>query len=257
MRLLLSKRLFLLSRRTSSSSPPLSSRIGVPALFRTLTTYGQCRRTLIQPPITDSLATFNSPWSSMQRRGAKCRSSDLKPGNYIQKKGSERMYEVVHLEHVVQGRGGASIQVELRDVDSGNKSNERLRTDEMVEKIFVEGRAYTFLYIDGDDVVVMDPNTYEQLEISSKMIGNTAVYLKDGMTVSVQLFNEKLMSASIPQRVTCRVVEAQTPIKGIGATPHYKKVNLDNGLVVQVPPYILTGDDVIINTVDNSFHSRA
>ncbi|KAE9462336.1 hypothetical protein C3L33_05750, partial [Rhododendron williamsianum] len=123
---------------TTSSSPTIAR--------RTLTTPRQS-----QPLIQSLLA---SPWSATQLRGAKYRGSDVKPGNVIERKG--KIYQVVKAQHTVQGRGGACIQVELRDVDSGNKVNERLRTDEAVEKVFVEEKPYKYLYTEDDFVVLTE-----------------------------------------------------------------------------------------------------
>ncbi|KVI00236.1 Elongation factor P, C-terminal [Cynara cardunculus var. scolymus] len=181
------------------------------------------------------------PWSANQIRFAKARGSD-----------------VVKAQHSTQGRGGAIIQVELRDVDSGNKVNERFRTDEIVEKVFVEAKSFTYLYTDeeSDSVVLMEPNTFVQLDVPKHLFGDSLAYLKDDITVSVELFNDRAMSASVPKRVTCTVVEAQVPMKGMGATPHTKKVLLDNGITVQVPPHVITGDKLLIDTTDNSYISR-
>ncbi|XP_071720919.1 uncharacterized protein [Rutidosis leptorrhynchoides] len=197
------------------------------------------------------------PWSANQIRFAKARGSDVRPGNVIERKG--KVYQVVKAQHSTQGRGGAIIQVELRDVDSGNKVNERFRTDETVEKIYVESKAYTYLYTDEetDSVVLMEPNTFVQLDVPKHLFGDSVAYLKDDITVSVELFNDRPMSASVPKRVTCTVAEAQVQMKGMGATPHNKKVLLDNGLRVEVPPHVLTGDKILIDTTDNSYISRA
>lgn len=114
------------------------------------------------------------------------------------------------------------MQVELRDVDSGNKVNERLRTDEMVEKVYVEAKSFTYLYTDEDSncVVLMDPNTYVQLDVPKHLFGDSLPYLKDDMTVKVELFDDRPMSALVPKQVTCTVTEAQVPMHGMGATPH-------------------------------------
>ncbi|KAF8396006.1 hypothetical protein HHK36_017617 [Tetracentron sinense] len=133
---------------------------------------------------------------------------------------SGRIYQVLKAQHTQHGRGGATIQVELRDVDSGNKTTERFRTDEAIERVFVEEKSFTFLYTDGDTVMIMEPKTFEQLEVSKDLFGKAAAYLKDNMIVTLQLYDGKPMSASVPQRVTCTVAEAQTPMKGITATPH-------------------------------------
>ncbi|CAI9268601.1 unnamed protein product [Lactuca saligna] len=197
------------------------------------------------------------PWSVNQIRFAKARGSDVRPGNVIERKG--KVYQVVKAQHSTQGRGGAIIQVELRDVDSGNKVNERFRTDETVEKIFVEAKSFTYLYTDEetDSIVLMEPKTFVQLDVPKHLFGDSLPYLKDDITVSVELFNDRPMSASVPKRVTCTVVEAQVPMKGMGATPHTKKVLLDNGLSVQVPPHVITGDKILVDTTDNSYISRA
>ncbi|PSR86909.1 Elongation factor P like [Actinidia chinensis var. chinensis] len=242
----LSQALYYLASTSSSSSYSLKAR-----------TLNTCRRSQqsIQSPDHASRGVLASPWSATQLRGAKYRGSDVKPGNVIERKG--RIYQVLKAQHTVQGRGGACIQVELRDVDSGNKTNERLRTDEAIEKVFVEEKPYTYLYTEDDFVVLSDPKTYDQLDVPKALFGEAAVYLKDDMKVTVQLYDQKPMSASVPQRVTCKVVEAQVPMKGIAATPHYKKVLLDNGLTVQVPAHVLAGDQIVINTSDNSYLTRA
>lgn len=161
--------------------------------------------------------------------------------------------------HRTPGKGGALIQVELRDVDSGNKVNERLRTDEAIERVFVEQKIFTYLYTDEetDCVVLMDPKTFVQVDVPKTLFGESVLYLKDDMTVTVGLYDDKPMSASIPTRVTCTIVETQAPVKNIGATPHTKKALLDNGLTVQVPAYLLTGEQILISTADNSYMSRA
>ncbi|CAN6476724.1 unnamed protein product [Victoria cruziana] len=149
-------------------------------------------------------------WTVIQSRGAKVLGTDVRLGNIIQRKG--RIYQVLKAQHTQHGRGGATIQVELRDVDNGNKVTERFRTDEAVE---------------------------------------------NNMTVTLQFYDGKPMSASIPQRVTCTVVEAQPVAKGQTASPQYKRVGLDNGLTVLVPAFIKTGDLIVVNTTDDSYMTRA
>ncbi|KAK6936993.1 Translation elongation factor P/YeiP, central [Dillenia turbinata] len=191
-----------------------------------------CSSSPSSPTPTNALPNTlsSSPWFAIQHRGAKVRGSDVRLGNVIQRKG--RIYQVLKAQHTQHGRGGATIQVELRDADSGNKVTERFRTDESIEKVFVEERSFEYLYTDGDTVVLMEPKTFEQIEVSKELFGKAAAYLKDNMTVHLQCYDEKPMSASVPKRVTCKVAEAQTPMKGITATPQYKRVLLDNGLTV-------------------------
>lgn len=196
-----------------------------------------------------------SPWSAIQHRGVKVLGSDVRVGNVVEKKG--RIYQVLKAQHTQQGRGGATIQVELRDVDSGSKLNERFRTDETLERVFVEEKSMTYLYGDGDIIVLMEPETFEQIEVSKDLFGKAAAYLKEDMKVYLQLYDGRPMSASVPKRVTCTVAEAQAHVKGITATPQYKKVLLDNGLTVRAPAFIVTGDVIVIDTTDDSYLTRA
>uniref|UniRef100_J3LTX3 Translation elongation factor P/YeiP central domain-containing protein n=1 Tax=Oryza brachyantha TaxID=4533 RepID=J3LTX3_ORYBR len=165
--------------------------------------------------------------------------------------------QVIKAQHSHQGRGGATIQVELRDVDTGNKITERFRTDEALERVFVEEKSFTYLYQEGDTVTLMEPETFEQLEVSKELFGKTAAYLKDEMKVTLQYFDGRPMSASVPPRVTCTVVEAQPHTKGITAQPQYKRVLLDNGLTVLVPSFVEAGENIVISTADDSYMTRA
>ncbi|XP_072951659.1 uncharacterized protein [Typha angustifolia] len=176
-------------------------------------------------------------------------------GNVIQRKG--RIYQVLKAQHTQHGRGGATIQVELRDVDTGNKTTERFRTDEAIERVFVEEKSFTYLYQEGESVMLMEPSTFEQLEIRKELFGKSAAYLKDDMSVTLQYYDGRPMSASVPQRVTCTVVEAQPNTKGLTAAPQYKRVVLDNGLTVLAPPFVEAGDEIVINTTDDSYMTRA
>ncbi|KAK6163780.1 hypothetical protein DH2020_000644 [Rehmannia glutinosa] len=199
---------------------------------------------------------LDSPWSATQLRHARFTGADVRRGNVIQRRG--KIYEVIKAHHTTQGRGGAIIHVELRDVDSGSKVNERLRTDETLEKIFVQEKSLTYLYTDDEtgNIVLMEPDTYSQLEVPRHLFGESHVYLQDDMEVTVQLYDERPLSASIPHRVTCTVAEAAEALKGSSKTTPNKRVLLDNGLAVQVPAHIVAGDKIIINTTDNTYASR-
>ncbi|WOL08872.1 hypothetical protein Cni_G17625 [Canna indica] len=200
-------------------------------------------------------ATLATPWAALQTRGAKVLGTDVRIGNIVQRKG--RVYQVLKAQHTCHGRGGATIQVELRDVDTGNKTTERFRTDEAIERVFVEEKQFTYLYQEGESVMVMDPDTFEQVEVNKELFGKAAVYLKEDMTVTLQYYDNKLMSGSVPHRVTCKVVEAQPYTKGLTAAPQYKRIVLDNGLTVHAPPFVESGDEIVINTTEDSYITRA
>ncbi|KAD3640544.1 hypothetical protein E3N88_29767 [Mikania micrantha] len=231
------------------------------------------RRTTLQPsaapadPVTASPRKcqpprhlLSVPWSANQIRFAKARGSDVSSFalyayvlNMMLDQETSLSEKVVKAQQSTQGRGGAIIQVELRDVDSGNKVNERFRTDETIEKIFVEAKSYTYLYTDEEieTVVLMGPNTFIQLDVPKHLFGNSLAYLKadeltlliyyeksmslDDITVSVELFNDRPMSASVPKRVICTVVEAQVPMKAA-------KSDSGEHYIYQRIPYVILDD---------------
>lgn len=181
--------------------------------------------------------------------------SEIRIGNIIEFK--NRLCQVLKLQHTQHGRGGATIQAELRDIQSGLKSSERLRTAEAIERVFVDEVVYTYLYREGDHVCLMEPSTFEQVTVPSSFFGEGVVYLRDGMEVTVNVFNGQPLSATVPPRVTCTVAEAEPYFKGQTATAVPKKVILDNGLHVQVPSFVVEGDQVVIDTSDNSYITRS
>ncbi|CAL5428687.1 unnamed protein product [Camellia sinensis] len=170
-----SRALYSIVATSPSSFASSSSSSSCSLIARALTTWRRSHP-LIQSPHHAFGAVLECPWSATQLRGAKFRGSDVKPGNVIERKG--KIYQVVKAQHTVQGRGGACIQVELRDIDSGNKINERLRTDEAIEKVFVEEKPYTYLYTEDNFVVLAEPKTYDQLDVPKDLFGEAAVYLK-------------------------------------------------------------------------------
>ncbi|XP_030478625.1 uncharacterized protein LOC115695697 [Cannabis sativa] len=224
--------------RSSSDPLPSPGRDGCAAAI------GIFQRTLLQ-----------SPWFAIPTRGVKTSGSSLRPGNVIEKK--DRIYEVVKVDHSHEGRGKATIKVELRDVDSGNKVSQRFGTEETVERVFVEAKPYIYMCTDRDGkVLLMDPDTLDQLEVNEELFGKNAKYLQDDMKVRVEVYNGIPLSASVPKHVTCIVKEAQPPVKGIGVTPREKVAVLDNGLSIKVPPHVLAGESVVIDTTDDSYVRR-
>ncbi|XP_057429113.1 uncharacterized protein LOC130722408 [Lotus japonicus] len=201
-------------------------------------------------PPSASANLFTAPWSSIQNRGIKVSGSDIRVGNMIGKQG--RIYEVLKVDHSHEGRGKATIKVELRDIGQGNKVTQRMGTDEDIERVYAQEKTFMFMCMDHDGtVVLMDPDTLDQVEVSKDLFGKNSLYLQDGMKVKVQLYDEKPLSASVPKRVTRTVKEE------IAATPRNKKVVLDNGLTVEVPPHIVAGDAIVVNTEEDSYIERA
>ncbi|KAF3586336.1 hypothetical protein F2Q69_00031522 [Brassica cretica] len=160
---------------------------------------------------------LGSLWSALQSRGVKVNAIQLRPGNVIERTG--RTFRVVESEHKQQGRGGASIQVELRDVDNGSKLNLRFGPEESVEKVFVQEKSFTCLYTEGDTAFLIEPDTFEQVEVPLDIFGKAAVYLKEEMRVQLQLYDGRALSASVPKHVTCTIQETQLPMKGLTSAP--------------------------------------
>ncbi|CAM6106433.1 unnamed protein product [Calypogeia fissa] len=199
--------------------------------------------------------TFATRMSIQQLRGTKISGSEVKVGFVIERKG--RIEKVLKTQHTTQGRGGALIQVELRDVQTGLKSSARLRTSEAIEKVFVDEKHYTFLYKEDETVYLMDPATFEQVEVPMTYFETRAVYLTDGMDVTLQHFDGKPLSASVPPRVTCTVAEAEPYFKGQTATPSYKRIILENGQQIMAPTFITAGDIIVVDTTNDSYVTRS
>lgn len=168
------------------------------------------------------------------------------------------IYKVVKSQHVKPGKGGAYNQVELKGVISGTKKNERLRSDEKVEKVVLEQKELTYLYFDGDFYVHMDDNTYDQISLAPSEIAEDQIpYLQEQMKVIVEFHEEKAIGIQLPQKVTVTVSETEAVIKGQTASSSYKPAILENGARVMVPPHIEAGTRIVINTETFEYSERA
>ncbi len=180
----------------------------------------------------------------------------IRPGNIIEHKG--QLWRAVKTQHVKPGKGGAFLQVELRDIRHGTKLNERFRSSESVERVRLDQKPYQFLYADGDDYTFMDQETYDQISLNKDLIGEDSVqYLQDGMVVEVESFEEEPIAVSLPETVVLEITEADAVVKGQTASSSYKPALLENGVRTLVPPHIETGTRVVINTADGSYVERA
>lgn len=180
---------------------------------------------------------------------------DIKPGNVLEHQG--KLWIVLKRELVQPGKGGAFAQVEMRDLKSGAKMNERYRTQETVERVHLDEKDMQFLYFEGDHATFMDTETYEQTMVDRELIGEPADFLKDNMMVTVQLYEGTPMSVTLPQTVVMTVVEADAVVRGQTASSSYKPGKLDNGRRVMIPPHIEAGTRIVVNTSDGSYVERA
>lgn len=158
---------------------------------------------------------------------------------------------------VQPGKGGAFITVEMRDIRTGTKTNERWRTADTVEKCNVEEKDCTFLFADGEALTFMDQENFEQFNLSKEVLGESAAFLQDGMQVAVDFIEGSPVSVALPEKVVMVVVEADPVVKGQTASSSYKPAKLENGLKILVPPFIAEGEKIVVNTGDCSYVERA
>lgn len=180
----------------------------------------------------------------------------IRPGMVIEHQG--RLWRAVKIQHTQPGKGGAYLQVELKDLRSNTKLNERFRSSETVERATLEQRDYQYLFSDGGSFTFMDNETYEQVELNADMIGEDQVpYLQENMTVTIESHEDTPIGVQLPASVVLEVTEADAVVKGQTASSSYKPATLENGVRTLVPPHIATGTRVVINTDDGSYMERA
>jgi elongation factor P len=180
---------------------------------------------------------------------------DIKPGNVLEQNG--KLWVVLKRELIQPGKGGAFAQVEMRDMKTGTKTNERYRTQETVERVQLDEKEMQFLYFDGDHATFMDNENFEQVVVDREMIGEPADFLKDGMICAIKLYEGQPLAVELPQSVTVTVVEADPVVRGQTASSSYKPGKLDNGRRVMIPPHIEAGTRIVVNTADGSYIERA
>jgi elongation factor P len=180
---------------------------------------------------------------------------DLKPGNVLEHQ--KKLWIVLKRELVQPGKGGSFAQVELRDLRGGNKSTERFRTQETVERVRLDEKEMQFLFIEGEQATFMDNDNFEQIQIGRELIGDPADFLHDGMICKVMLYEGVPLSIELPQSVTMRVVEADPVVRGQTASSSYKPGKLENGRRVLIPPHVEAGTRIVVNTADGSYVERA
>ena len=158
------------------------------------------------------------------------------------------LWEVLKTQHVKPGKGGAFAQVEMKSVNKNTKLNERFRSSESVEKASLEEINYNFLYEDENNYFFMEPKSFEQIEIKKDLVGEKGKLLIENLGVSVSFYNDKPISVNLPNQVTCKIKTTDVALKGQTVSSSYKPATLENGLNIQVPPFIETGDDIVVDT---------
>ncbi|MGA7675076.1 MAG: elongation factor P [Rhizomicrobium sp.] len=186
---------------------------------------------------------------------SKIAGNEIRPGTLIEHNGG--LWLAVKTQAVKPGKGGAYNQVELKNVITGTKLNERFRSDEAVDEVYLEKKDYQFLFATGNMLTFMDIENYEQIELQREFVGERAQFLQDGMKVLVQTYEGKPIGIQLPVQVTLTVTEADPVLRGGTAAPSYKSAMLENGLKIQVPPFIEAGTRIVVSTEDGSYVRRA
>jgi len=185
----------------------------------------------------------------------KISASEIRPGSVIEHNGG--LWAAVKCNTVKPGKGGAFNQVELKNLIDGTKLNERFRTVDTVEKVDLEKKDFQFLFEQGESLVFMDVDSYEQLELQKELVGDRAAFLQDGMMVTVQLYGEKPIGVALPDQVVLAITEADPVVKGQTAASSYKPAILENGVRVLVPPFIEAGERILVDTNEITYLRRA
>jgi elongation factor P len=180
---------------------------------------------------------------------------ELKPGNVLEHQ--NKLWLVLKRDIVQPGKGGAFTVLDIRDLRTGNKATERFRTQEAVERVRLDEKEMQFLYIEDDQVTLMDNENYEQVTVPRDLIGDPADFLQDGMVCQVQTYEGTPLSVEIPGSVVMEVIEADPVVRGQTASSSYKPGKLPNGRRVMIPPHIEAGTRIVINTTDGTYVERA
>ncbi len=187
---------------------------------------------------------------------AKVLATEIRAGNLIE--WDKRVWRVLKSYHVhVGGRGGAFMQVEMKDIESGTKRNERIRTEDKIERAYVEQRAMQYLYSDGAHYVFMDQETFEQLTLPGELLEGQSGYLIPNIDVQVNFHNDRPIGVQLPPTVTLTVGETEPNLKGATATGSFKPARTETGITVMVPQFVTEGERINVNTDTGEYIERA
>mgnify|MGYP001501102929 CR=1 FL=1 len=172
--------------------------------------------------------------------------SEIRVGMLLEYK--DDLWQVLKTQHVKPGKGGAFAQVEMKSVNKNTKLNERFRSSETVEKASLEEIKYNFLYKDDKNYFFINSETFDQIEIKDEIVGEKGKLLTENLEVLVNFYNENAISVNLPNQVTCKIETTDVALKGQTVSSSYKPAKLENGLNIQVPPFIESGDNIIVDT---------
>ena len=180
---------------------------------------------------------------------------EIRPGNILEYEGG--LWRAVKIQHTQPGKGGAYMQVEMKNLIDGRKNNVRFRSAETLEKVRLDTKDFQFLFAEGDTLTFMDKETYEQVSLDSGILGDAAAFLQDGMDVVMELWEDRPISVQLPDTIEATIIEADAVVKGQTASSSYKPAILDNGVRVMVPPHIASGTRIIVDVYERTYVGKA
>ena len=180
---------------------------------------------------------------------------EIRPGNIIEYQNG--LWRAVKIQHTQPGKGGAYMQVELKNLIDGRKTNERFRSAETVEKVRLDTRDFQFLFADGDQLTFMDKVNYDQTSLPRDLLGEAADFLQDGMDVTMETYDDKPISVQLPDTIEAVIADTEAVVKGQTASSSYKPARLENGVRVMVPPFINAGTKIVVDTYAREYVRRA
>ena len=172
--------------------------------------------------------------------------NEIKPGMIIEHKND--LWEVLKTQHVKPGKGGAFNQVEMKSVNNNTKLNERFRSSDSVEKASLEEQKFNFLYEDENDYYFINPKSFEQINIKKEIIEEKGKFLTENLEAIINFYDENALSVNLPNQIQCKIDSTDVALKGQTVSSSYKPAILDNGLKIQVPPFIESGDIILVDT---------
>ena len=176
----------------------------------------------------------------------KIQGNEIKPGMIIEL--NNDYWTVLKTQHVKPGKGGAFNQVEMKSINKNTKLNERFRSSDTVEKAIVEEIEHSYLYDDETNYYFMNPSSFDQIDIKKELIGEKGRFLTENLLVKINFYNDHPLSIDLPKQLNCKIRSTDVALKGQTVSSSYKPATLSNGLNIQVPPFIETGDEIIVDT---------
>lgn len=180
---------------------------------------------------------------------------EIRPGNILEYEAG--LWRAVKIQHTQPGKGGAYMQVEMKNLIDGRKNNVRFRSAETLEKVRLDTKDFQFLFAEGDTLTFMDKETYEQVSLDAGILGDAAAFLQDGMDVVMELWEDRPISVQLPDTIEAMIVEADAVVKGQTASSSYKPAILENGVRIMVPPHIGAGTRIVVDVYEQAYVKRA